>query len=230
MYKLIKIDEKIYAIMIHDRKTGYFEGIWRIPEGITYNSYLYLSDELNILFDTVKRDFSNKLIEAIRELIHPKDIDAVVIHHMEPDHTSGLKDFLEENKWSAEIWSHPLSLKMIKAFYKIDVRFRSLKDLETITTGDEEIKVIYTPWLHWPETIMTYMLNRGVLFSGDAFGGYSIPEEATDKSLDDEYFRATRKYLATIIGFYRQWIVKNIEKLDRLHIKPTIIAPAHGKI
>jgi len=230
MHKLIKIDEKIYAITIYDQKTRYFEGIWRIPEGITYNSYLYLGDEVNILFDTVKRDFSKELIEAIRKVIDPKDVDSVVIHHMEPDHTSGLKDFLEANKWSAEIWSHPLSLKMIKAFYKIDVKFRNLKDLETINIGDEEIRVIHTPWLHWPETIMTYMLNRRILFSGDAFGGYSIPEETTDKILDEGYIRAIRKYLATVIGFYRPWIIKNIEKLDRLHIKPSIIAPAHGKI
>jgi len=225
-----KISDKIYLIRVDDRETSYFEGIWYIPEGVTYNSYLYIGDNKIILFDTVKDVFHENYIDALNKIIDIKDIDVIILHHMEFDHTGSLPYILKLNK-DIEIWAHPMAYRMIKSFYDIEPKFKPLKDLEEINIGDNMIKVIYTPWLHWPETIMSFLSNEEILFSGDAFGGFSIPETYYDEEdILDSYNRYMRKYVATIVGKYRSWIIKNINKIKNIGISPKIIAPAHGII
>ena len=209
----------------------FFEGIWRIPEKITYNAYLVLEDDTRILLDGWKRSYSEAFLEAIKNIIDPRDLTHVIVHHMEPDHSGSLPRVLEANEFRAEVIAHPMTARMIKSFYGLEVKFRAVKDGEELRLG-EAFKFIHVPWLHWPETIVTFLMDRGILFSGDAFGGYSIPESIFDDSdeLISRYLPAVRKYVATIIGYYRSHIVRSIEKLAKLGISPRLIAPAHGLI
>jgi len=225
-----KISDKVYLIRVDDRKTRYFEGIWYIPEGVTYNSYLYIGDNRIILFDTVKEIFHDDYIDTLNRIVDIKDIDIIILHHMESDHTGSLPYILKLNE-DIEVWSHPMAYRMIKSFYGVEPKFKPLKDLEDIDIGDNRIIIIHTPWLHWPETIMTFLSNEEILFSGDAFGGFSIPETYYDKEdILESYNKYMRKYVATIIGKYRLWIIKNINKIKNIDISPKIIAPAHGII
>ncbi|MEM1654977.1 MAG: FprA family A-type flavoprotein, partial [Nitrososphaerota archaeon] len=116
--------------------------------------------------------------------------------------------------------------------YRIAPRFRLVKDGEELALAGEKIKIIYTPWLHWPETIMSYLPDRRALITCDVFGGYSTPRAIfdDDESVVKEYLPSVRKYVANIIGFYRQHITRNIEKIQSLKLSIGMLAPAHGLI
>ncbi len=224
-----EIFPKLYLLRIDDFDTRFFEGLWLIPEGITYNAYLYLGEK-KVLFDTWKHVYSDVFMETLEKLIDPGELDYIVVHHMEPDHSGALPAVLEK-AGNATVLGHPLAAGMIKSFYGVEPRFRAVRDGEVIDLGDERLRIIHTPWMHWPETIMSYLESRRILLSCDAFGSYGVPEGVDDNGLDiDSYLRFTRKYFATVIGSYRGWTAKNINKIDGLGISIDSIAPSHGPV
>ncbi|RLG63257.1 FprA family A-type flavoprotein, partial [archaeon] len=108
-----EISENFYLMRIDDKETLFFESLWYIPEGITYNAYLMLTDGGNILFDAWKHAYSEQFIETLKNIVDARDIDYIVIHHTEPDHSGSLPKLLEENGFKAEIIGNPLSKTML---------------------------------------------------------------------------------------------------------------------
>jgi len=227
-----KVIDNLYELRVNDNKVKYFESLWYIPEGITYNAYLLLTENNVVLFDTWKYTYADKFVEAIGKLIDIKDITHIVVHHMEPDHSGSLPKVLELNGYKAKIIGHTLVKRMIESFYGIEPKFKEIKDGETITIDSIKLRFIHTPWLHWPETIMSYIVNYEVLLSGDVFGGFSIPKSIFDDNdkVILSYLPYVRKYVATIIGHYKEHITKNINKINDLGISIKIVAPSHGLI
>jgi len=227
-----EIEPGFHLLRVDDVDVEYFEGIWSIPEKVTYNAYLLVGDGGAVLFDGWKSIYADDLIEVIRGIVDLKDITHVIVHHAEPDHSGSLPKVLEANGFRAEVVAHPMAKPMIEAFYRIAPRFRLVKDGEELALAGEKIKIIYTPWLHWPETIMSYLPDRRALITCDAFGGYSTPRAIfdDDEGVVKEYLPSVRKYVANIIGFYRQHITRNIEKIQSLNLSIGILAPAHGLI
>jgi len=229
-----EVVKDFYILRLNDMDTSYFEAIWKIPEGITYNAFVLVTEEGAVLFDTWKYTYAEEFIENLRSIVDPRDVSHLVVHHMEQDHSGAIPLFLRENGNKAVVLGHKLTGSMLEAFYSIKPRFRAVRDGEKLTIGDKTITFIHTPWLHWPETIMSYLEceNYRVLLSGDAFGGYSIPSTLFDDSdeIVSEYLYYVKKYVATIIGFYSNFILKNIGKIKSQNINPQIIAPAHGLV
>lgn len=191
-----------------------------------------MTDNETILFDTWKHAYREEFIESLKTVINPKNIDCMVIHHMEPDHSGAIPKVLELSGNKTEVWGHPLVRDMLKSFYGISPKFRALMDGEKVTIGDKMFRFIYTPWLHWPETMMTFILDHGVLLSGDAFGGFSIPLTIfdDDERVVSDYLVHVRKYVVNIVGHYIDRILKAADKLREKKVSPKIIAPAHGLI
>ena len=226
---LYKLTDKLYLIRYNDTEIKFFEALWEIPEGITYNSYIYLGKK-TILFDTLKKGKCKEFIQSVEKIIDPKKIDYLVIHHMEPDHSGCIDEIVKYNP-NVTILGHPLVNKMISAFYGIDnYNFRAVKDNEVLEINDVKLRFIYTPWLHWPETIMTYLEDDKILFTGDVFGSYSIPDDIYADKTDEKYIKYMMKYFVTVIGHYRQHVLKNLEKLSKLRLDPKITAPLHGAL
>lgn len=231
----IHIDEiikNVYVLRLDDDRVRYFEALWSIPEGITYNSYLMIVDEKVVLFDTWKHRYAQLFIDSLRKVVDPGDIDYIIVHHMEPDHSGALPEVLEYAR-NAVVIGHPLTRSMISSFYGLSPRFKHVRDGDELVLSDKvRLKFIHTPWLHWPETIMTYSSYGGILFSCDAFGGFSIPSSLYDdnEELVKKYIRYIRKYLVSIIGKYREFVIKNIDKISSLSLDVKIIAPSHGII
>jgi len=150
---------------------------------------------------------------------------------VEPDHGGALPSILNTNGFRAQVISHPMAIQVIKKFYGLEARFKPVKDGEELKL-DKTVRFIHTPWLHQPETIMSYLIEDGILFSGNAFGGYSIPETIFDELEDiiSSYLPHVRKYVAKIMGAHRAHMVRNIEKISKLDITLSLIAPAHGLI
>lgn len=221
----------LYVLRVDDEKVRYFEAIWSIPEKVTYNAYLLVGNDEAVLFDGWKSTYADDLVETIKKIVDLRDVKHIIVHHAEPDHSGSLPRVLEANGFRAEVVTYSMGKSIIEAFYNMSPKFRIVRDCDELVLAGERIKIIQTPWLHWPETMMSYLSDRRILVSCDAFGGYSVPRSVFDD--DDtvrEYLPSVRKYVATVIGSYRQHIVRNIEKIQKIGLSIDVIAPAHGII
>lgn len=227
-----KVVEDFYVLRVDDEQVKYFEALWHIPEGITYNSYVLYTDEGVVVFDSWKHTYADLFIESLRKVADLRDIKYIVIHHMEQDHSGSIPKLLEAIGKDVTVLGHTIVKNELLAFYGVEPKFRAVKDLEVIGVGNKKLKFIYIPWLHWPDTIATYVEDLKVLLTCDAFGGYGLPKTLydEDEGVVREYLRFVRKYVATVVGHYREHIVKDIEKILSLNLDVKVVAPAHGLI
>lgn len=234
MVKVIVRDVPPFKLLrLDDDDIRYFESLWLIPEGITYNAYLLPTSEGWVLFDTWKVGYDELFMNTLKNVADPSDIKYLVIHHMEPDHSGVVRALLEANP-DIEVLGHPMTKSMLESFYGLKPRFRAVKDGEELRVGEYTLKFIYAPWLHWPETIFTYVKEAKALLTCDAFGAYSIPSRTFDDELSEKelekYRFWTRKYMATVIGHYLPFVGKAIKKLETMGLDIDIILPSHGLI
>ncbi len=230
-YRIVEMDEDFYLLRVNDRSTRFFEALWEIPEGITYNAYLLKTSGGAVLFDGWKKPYSSMLINALETLVEPSELKYIIVNHMEPDHTGSLEDTV---KWAGDpvVLGHPMAGRMMNTYPEARKRFRPVKDGEEIEVGGEKLRFIHTPWLHWPETMVSWIENRRILVSCDVFGGYGAPpalfdDECSNMPLAERWIR---KYVVTVIGHYREWINKGLAKITNAGIEPRIIAPGHGLV
>lgn len=227
-----KVARDLYILRLDDDETKYFEALWYIPEGVTYNAYVLVTDEGAVLFDSWKHTYSELFIDTLRGVVDPKDIKYVVIHHMEPDHSGSIPRLLETCRCEPTVLGHPLVNNMLRSFYGVEARFTPVKDLEEMPVAGRSLKFIHIPWLHWPDTIATYIADSKVLLTCDAFGGFGIPPTIYDDNTAtvEWYLPHVRKYVATVVGHYREHIAKNVDKISRLNLEVRTVAPAHGLV
>ncbi len=227
-----RITSEFYILRLDDNETKYFEALWYIPEGVTYNSYLLVTADGAVLFDTWKATYADLFVETLRKVIDLRDLKYIVIHHMEPDHSGALPKLLNECCYKPTLVGHPLVKNMLSSFYGIEAPFRAVRDLDTLVVGNTNLRFIYIPWLHWPETIATYIENLRALLTCDAFGGFGVLPALfdDDDSIVEKYLPMVRKYVVTVVGHYREHIVKNIEKIRKIGIDIGIVAPSHGLV
>lgn len=228
MNKSIPITDDIYWIGVNDTVTEIFEGIWPIPLGVTYSSYL-IDDEKIALIDTVKEKFFDEFLNKIKGSIGERQIDYLIINHMEPDHSGAIKRLLNDFP-NVKIIANKKTAEFLNDFYRVDQNVMIIKDNDVLDLGKHKLKFHLTPMLHWPETMMTYDMNDKILFSGDAFGGFgalksSIFDDEVDlNALEDELLR----YYSNIVGKYSPFVQKTLTKLKGLDVK--IIAATHGPV
>lgn len=229
------LDEpELYLLRIDDDKIKYFEATWDIPEGITYNAYLMKTDSAVVLFDAWKKDYTNEFLEALSSIVDPKEITHIVVHHTEPDHSGALPKILELNGYKAKIIGTIFAKRLLEAFYDIKENVHAIEDGEELKVGNKTLKFITVPWLHWPDAMITYLLEDNIILSCDVWGGYSIPDaiDDSDEGVVENYLPYVNKYIVTVIGHYHKYIVENVEKIKKLGIVDDVkmILPGHGLI
>lgn len=224
-----QVTDDLTLIRINDTRVKYFESQWHIPEGITYNSYVLRTSEGAAVFELSKERFSEEYLEALKEVISPAEVKYLIVDHAEPDHTGAMRPFLQLCP-DAKVVGIGVAEGIVKAKYGQDIAFVPVKDGSELRLGGRTIRFVYSPWVHWPETMMSLIPEEGVVISGDAFGGYSIPSGWSDDDVQEEYIRYSKKYLATVIGSYREHLVKAISKLRASMPDPSVVAPAHGLV
>jgi len=229
-------EPELYLLRVDDDQVKYFEAIWEIPAGITYNAYLLKLSDANVLFDTWKKNYTEEFIEALSKLVDLKEITHIIIHHTEPDHSGSIPKVLELNGYKAQLIGTSFAKKLLEAFYgsKVVKNFYTIKDGEEMKIGGKTFRFITVPWLHWPDTMLTYITEDGLMFGCDVGGGYSIPNGIDDSNekVVQKYLPYVTKYIVTVIGHYHKHIAQNIEKLKKLGIidKTKMILPGHGLI
>ena len=227
---VVEIKPDVYWIGIIDRTTDLFEGIWPISDtGVTYNSYL-IDDEKKAVIDLAKSNKGDEFFSQIEEIADISRIDYIVINHMEPDH-SGLIKIVRRLAPEVKIVGSRKTRDMLEKFFEITENVIVVEDGDTLSLGKHELKFFSTPFLHWPETIMTYETTQRVLFSCDAFGGYGAVRGGIfdDESLDrDFYEREALRYYVNIIANFSSRVLGAIEKLKDVPVD--VIAPSHGLV
>ncbi len=233
MHVVKRVVGNLHVLRIDDPDTRFFEGLWEIPEGITYNAYVLTTDEGSVVFDAWKGRYADEFVEAVKEVTPLSKVRHVVLHHGEPDHTGALPTFLRAVKevgGDPLVLGHPMIKGLVESMYGIKLRFKPVKDGESLTVGGVELRFIHTPWLHWPETIMTYVPEYEALITCDAFGAYSIPPKVFDDEFDDLrwYEKHVMRYAVNVIGRFRQHVVKALGKIRSAGLKVSVVAPSHG--
>ena len=219
-----KIKEKIWWIGAVDWDRRLFDSLIPLPDGTTYNAYLIEGSEKTALLDTVDPPQADKLMAQLKSV--PK-LDFIVSHHAEQDH-SGTIPYALERFPEAKVVVTPKAKEMLIDLLKIpENAFITVNDGEKLSLGDKTLKFIFTPWVHWPETMVTYLEEDQILFSCDFFGSHIA---ASDLYVTDQgrVYEAAKRYFAEIMMPFRNVIEKNMEKLKGYEIR--MIAPSHGQI
>ncbi len=219
-----KIKDRIYWMGSVDWDSRLFDSLVPLPDGTSYNAYLIEGSEKTALLDTVDPPMADELMGQLENVSR---IDYIVSHHAEQDHSGTIPRVLEKYP-EAKIISTPKAKGMLIDLLQIPEEFFiTVKDGETLSLGDKTLKFIYAPWVHWPETMVTYLEEDRILFSCDFFGSHIA---TTDLFVLDEgrVYEAAKRYFAEIMMPFRNVIKKNLEKLEFYDIE--MIAPGHGQI
>lgn len=219
-----KINENVFCLGALDWDRRLFDSLIPLPDGTSYNAFLVKGSEKTVLLDTVDPLMADELMAQLKEI--PK-IDYVISHHAEQDHSGTIPEILAA--WpDAKLICTSKAKGMLADLLRIpDERFKTVEDGETLSLGDKTLKFIYTPWVHWPETMVTWLEEDRILFSCDFFGSHIA---ATDLFVKDEgrVYEAAKRYFAEIMMPFRNIIKKNLEKLTSYPIE--MIAPSHGQL
>lgn len=226
----MKIKNDIYYVGVNDRVKHRFEGLWRLPAGVSYNAYLIADEEKVALIDTVDSAFFAEFLDNIHEAIGDRKIDYLVINHMEPDH-SGSIALIRKYYPEIKLVGNKKTFEMVQGFYAEPTENDFVVvEGTTLCLGKRTLRFHLAPMLHWPETMVTYELTDGILFSGDAFGCFGALDGAImDSQMDTtHYWSEMERYYAAILGGYNKPVQMALKKLGALEIN--MICSTHGPI
>lgn len=226
----VKISERVFYVGTNDRKKHLFENNWPLPNGVAYNSYL-IKDEKSALIDTLEFGSKDDYIDNINCILENRPLDYLIVNHMEPDHASMIGEVIR-NYPEVKVVSNCKTYSMLKAYYKLpEERFLEVKEGETLDLGHHKLTFVLTPWVHWPETMVTYDTTEQILFSCDAFGSFGTLDGGIfdDEINFDRYYEdEMRRYYSNIVGKYSNMVQKAFAKLAGVPVK--CICPSHGPV
>ena len=216
------ISEDVKYVGVNDTTIDLFEGQYRVPDGISYNSYVIL-DEKTAVMDTVDINFSAIWLEKVKTELGDRKPDYLVVQHMEPDHSASIAEFLKFYP-DITVVGNAKTFTMIKGFFP-DLTITNtltVKEGDTLALGSHTLTFVFAPMVHWPEVMVTYDSKDKILFSADGFGKFGTPD--TDEPWEDE----ARRYYIGIVGKYGAQVQALLKKAAALDIK--MILPLHGPI
>ena len=225
---MIEIKNNVYYVGVNDRNKAKFEGLWPLPEGVSYNSYLIVDDKV-ALIDTVDLAFFPQFLDNIREVIGDRPIDYIVINHMEPDH-SGSMSLMRKYYPNVEVIGNKKSFNLLKGFYGPPFKEIEVKNGDEISLGKHNLKFFITPMVHWPETMMTLDLTDNILFSGDAFGCFgALNGGVLDDNINcDEFWLEMVRYYSNIVGKYGTPVQNALKKFNGVQLD--YLCSTHGPV
>jgi len=229
MHCIKKITNDLVWVGANDRRLALFEGVYSVPAGVSYNSYL-LTDEKTVLFDTVDKAVRQRFLENIEEALKGRKLDYLVVHHVEPDHSAVIPELIRQHPEIKIVCSAKV-LEFIKQFYdfNLDSRVHLVEENETLNTGKHTLHFVMAPMVHWPEVMMTYDSTAKILFSADAFGHFGALNGALfadEVDFAKDYMDETRRYYSNIVGKYGTQVESVLDKASALDIE--MICPLHG--
>ena len=230
MYTVRKVTEDLYWVGANEHRLHLFENIHPIPRGVSYNSYL-LMDEKTVLFDTVDWAVCREFLNNIEHVLDGRDLDYVIINHLEPDHAASLDEVLIRYP-NAKVISNERAFMMMRQFgFDVDGKEIEVAEGDAMSFGQHEITWVAAPMVHWPEAMVSFDTTNGVLFSADAFGSFGALDGklfADEVNFDRDWIDDARRYLTNIVGKYGPHVQDLLKKAGTIDIK--MICPLHGPV
>lgn len=221
---------KVHYVGVNDRVKHRFEGLWFLPQGVSYNSYL-IDDEKGVaLVDTVDVAFFAEFLDKIKAVIGERPIDYLIVNHMEPDH-SGALALIRKYYPNIRLIGNKKTFEMVQGYYGACAEGDIVvADGDALDLGHHKLRFYLTPMLHWPETMMTYCETDKILFSGDAFGCFgALNGNIIDMQMDtDDYWPEMERYYAAILGKFGAPVQAGLKKLGGLELQ--MICSTHGPV
>lgn len=224
-----KISERIFSVGVNDYEKILFEGLWPLPFGVSYNSYLVVGEKV-ALVDTVETGFEEEFLSNINEAIGDRKIDYLIINHMEPDHSS-LVSYMLSAYPGLKIVANSKTLPMLKGYHGVEEsQVHVVAEGGSLDLGNATLRFHMIPMVHWPETMVTYLEEEATLFSGDAFGTFGAVEGKMIDSEDtfEEYSEEMIRYYSNIVGKYGGPVQAALKKLSGVNISR--ICSTHGPV
>ena len=220
--KRIEISDSIRYIGANDDELKIFENQYNLPNGMAYNSYL-IKDEKVVVMDTIDRRKTDAWLQNLENELQGRNIDYLVISHLEPDHAGSIKIFLDKYP-NTTLVGNAKTFEMLPQFFDInpDIKKMTVKEGDTLNIGKHTLQFIMAPMVHWPEVMVTYEQTEKVLFSADAFGKFGIIDD------DDDWACEARRYYFGIVGKFGASVQALLNKAKKLDIKT--ICPLHGPV
>lgn len=229
MYCYRKVTDDLFWVGSNDRRLAMFEGVYSVPGGVSYNSYL-LMDEKTVLFDTVDKAVKGVFFENIAQVLGDRKLDYLVVHHMEPDHSEAIQELVMRYP-EVKIICNAKIARMIKQYFDFDIDSRAvlMKEGDSFSTGKHNLVFVMAPMVHWPEVMVSYDTTDKILFSADGFGTFGALNGALfadEVDFERDYLDEARRYYTNIVGKYGDQVQALLKKASTLEIE--MICPLHG--
>lgn len=229
MYCTRSVTSDLYWVGGDDRRLAMFEGVYSVPDGVSYNSYL-LIDEKTVLFDTVDQAVEKVFFENVEYVLNGRKLDYLVVQHMEPDHSATIRTLLLQHPEAVVVCNKKTEV-MIKQFFgaNFQMNARIVAEGDVLNTGKHEFMFLMAPMVHWPEVMVTYDRTDKILFSADAFGTFGALNGALFADEVDffaDYLKEARRYYTNIVGKYGTQVQALLKKASAVEIE--MICPLHG--
>ena len=224
----IEIAKDIYDVGVIDWNIRDFHG-YSTYQGTSYNAFLII-DEKIALIDTVKKEFSDQLLENIAKIVDPKKIDLVISNHTEMDHSGSLQRVMHKIGEDKPLYCSKMGVKNLSRHFPQKWNYHSVANGETLSLGKRTLTFLETRMLHWPDSMFTYVKEDKILFSSDAFGQHYAGHEKFDDQIGDSIMPHAKKYFANILLLYSPLVLKLLENVTELGLEIDMICPDHGII
>ena len=218
----MKITDSIKYVGVNDHQVDLFEGQYKVPNGMSYNSYVILDEKVAVM-DTVDAHFTDEWLGNLARVLDGRKPDYLVVQHMEPDHAANVANFMKAYPETTVV-ANAKTFVMIKNFFELDLEGRKLvvENGSSLSLGSHTLTFVFAPMVHWPEVMVTYESSEKVLFSADGFGKFGALD--VEEDWDDE----SRRYFIGIVGKYGAQVQALLKKAAALDI--SIICPLHGPV
>ena len=218
----MKITDTIKYVGVNDHRIDLFEGQYKVPGGMSYNSYVILDEKIAVM-DTVDADFTHQWLDNIQQVLDGRKPDYLIVQHMEPDHAANVANFLKVYPDTTVIATGK-AFGMIRNFFELDLEGKKIEaeNGSTLSLGYHQLTFVFAPMVHWPEVMVTYDSTEKVLFSADGFGKFGALD--VEEPWDDE----ARRYFIGIVGKYGEQVQKLLKAAATLDIQK--ICPLHGPV
>ncbi len=226
--KTVEICPNIFWVGIEDWNRRLFDALIPLPYGTSYNSYLILGKDKNALIDTANPGFEKPLLEKISQILPPEKIDYIIMNHAEPDHAGSIPAVMKAAK-KAKVVATKLGANMAETYFDVPQEKRMVvKEGDTLELGGKTLSFIEAPWLHWPETMFTFVVEDKILFPCDFFGAHITSDKLFADEIDGLLLPEAKRYYAEIMMPFAASAQNALDKIKPLN--PKTIAPSHGPI
>ena len=218
----MKITDTIKYVGVNDHQVDLFEGQYKVPNGMSYNSYVILDEKIAVM-DTVDANFTHEWLDNIQQVLGDRKPDYLIVQHMEPDHAANIANFLKAYPDTIVV-SNKKAFAMMQNFFDLDLEGHQIivDNGGTLSLGKHDLTFVFAPMVHWPEVMVTYDSTEKVLFSADGFGKFGALD--AEEPWDDE----ARRYYIGIVGKYGVQVQNLLKAAAALDIQT--ICPLHGPI